>query len=100
MEKDKNKYALGIVGLLVLAAFALQYYGPNAGTGMASTKCTDWDEGFNPVYLGTCVDSAHNAYADTCVSAESVKEYYCLDDTTCTSQIVHCEYGCVDGACK
>ena len=99
VKKRRNNFALGIVGLLVIIALALAYYGPTTGVGMATAKCSDWDNGYNPVYQGTCTDANGIAYTDTCVGPGVVKEHYCVDDARCISQLVTCEYGCENGAC-
>ncbi len=96
-KDNKKNFALGVVGLIVVIAIALAYYGPS--TGMATAKCSDWDDGYNPVYKGTCTDANGIEYLDTCVSPNIVREHYCMDDTTCISELVNCDYGCAEGAC-
>jgi len=61
--------------------------------------CTDSDGGMNPYVKGT-VTYQGQTYTDTCVAADTLKEYYC-DNGIKQEHLSTCQngYTCQDGAC-
>jgi DNA-directed RNA polymerase subunit RPC12/RpoP len=63
------------------------------------STCTDSDGGMNPYVKGT-VTYQGQTYTDTCVAANTLKEYYC-DNGIKQEHLSTCQngYTCQDGAC-
>lgn len=62
--------------------------------------CTDSDNGNEPMTIGQCQDSYHMAgFEDNCLSANTLREYYCTSNSICESVDVTCGQCITGGIC-
>jgi len=79
--------ALGVLGIVFLSALVAAY-------------CYDSDGGINLYVKGTCNASNYTTKGtDYCNANFTLKEFYCVNNSTCASQQFNCSFGCTAGAC-
>jgi hypothetical protein len=90
--------ALAMSNSAMTGYFALQFpWATTIAKNVTNKTCTDSDGGKN-YYVKGFTQIGQNTWTDTCQTANSVNENYCLNNLAHT-EIFDCPQGCKDGAC-
>ncbi len=99
-----KKAKAGLIGAFILVGilFVAVAFAAPANKGSRKNSCSDTDGGIVPNTVGTTSGYYNRlpySNTDYCISAGTVKEYYCSGTAELNVQQA-CTYGCTNGACN
>ncbi len=68
------------------------------GACLPATTCHDTDLGIAPENAGTVFEN-QNTFKDECITKSTLREYYCINETSAATKALNCPAGCKNGQC-
>ncbi len=69
------------------------------GACIPATTCHDTDPGIAPENAGSVFEN-QDTFNDECITKSTLREYYCINETSAATRAFNCPAGCKDGRCS